>query len=224
MRVIPLVVLAAMVSSKVAAGDCAMIEYRPDVLTPAATNLGPHGGVVIAQLAFAERVTETRSETWRFRTGSHTTPPAITTLAPGLAVYTPSLRNASVVLEAGDHKDLVAVSAIGGSIAELAAPAIKVVKFAESRGRHSSASGWAELTGDPPDGAVALVVFDKAGKARSFGTVVKNAKQVTIYSSSDCGGPFPGTIVSKPGDEIRLAWVDARGALSKQTGAIRVGG
>ncbi len=224
MRPISLVLLAALASSRLAAAECKVVDFRPNILTPATTNLGPHGGVVIAELEFGgRRAIETKPATWRFRTGSHTAPATVTTIAPGLTVYTPPIRDASVVLEDGDHKVLVSVTAVGSKTAELAAPVVTHVKFSKSHERHRSENAWVELAGDPPDGAVALVVFDKAGKPRSFGSVATHAKQVTIYSASDCGGPVAGTIASQAGDEIRLAWLDAHGALSKRTAPIRVG-
>jgi hypothetical protein len=206
-----------LLSSKTAASDCAMVEFYPNLLTPAATNVGDNGGVVVAQLAFANRP-KTAATTWRFR-GAKTTP-KITSIAPGLDVYVPATTG-KLELSDGDGKALLAVSA-SGKRSELPAPAIGAIKFHESRGRHSSAQTVAELTGDPPDGAVALVVFDKAGKPRSFGTVIRNAKQVTVYSHSDCGGPFKGTIVSRTGEEVKVAWLDAGGVLSKQSSVIKV--
>jgi len=212
------VLLAALVmTSKAAAGDCAMVEFYPNVITPAATNVGDKGGVVVAQVAFANKP-KTAATTWRFR-GAKTAPKVIS-IAPGLDVYQPSTTG-KLELTDGDGKAMIAVTA-GGKRAELVAPVVTKLQFHENRGRHSSASLIAELSGDPPDGAVALVVFDKDGKARSFGTVVRNAKQVTAFSRSDCGGPFKGTIESRTGDEVKLAWLDAGGTLSKQTALLRV--
>ncbi len=63
---------------------------------------------------------------------------------------------------------------------------MSAVKFHENLGRHSSSTVLVELVG--PAGVAALVVYDgKTGKPRSFGTVVNNAKQVYVYSQSDCG-------------------------------------
>ena len=60
------------------------------------------------------------------------------------------------------------------------------------------------------------------GKPRSFGRVVKNAKQVVVYSRSDCGGPYKGTIETVGNDQITLAWVDAEGVVGKQSASIKV--
>ncbi len=194
-----------------------MVEFYPNLLTPAATTVADNGGVVVAHLAFANKP-KTAATTWRFR-GAKVAPKVIS-IAPGLDVYQPATTG-KLELTDGDGKALVAVTA-GGKRAELVAPTVTAIKFHENRGRHSSATAIAELSGDPPDGAVALVVFDKAGKPRSFGTVIRNAKQVTVYSQSDCGGPFKGTIVSRTGDEVRVAWLDAGGVLSKQSAVLRV--
>jgi hypothetical protein len=204
---------------QVAAADCAMVTFDSNVLTPASTNLGDHGGVVVAQLAFTS-APKAAPATWKFRDGKKTTAPTVTPIAPGLDVYMPASRGAKLVLEEGG-KSLIEVSATGAA-RDLPVPAIKAIKFSESKGRHSSATEVAELVGDPPDGVVALVVYDKAGKALSFGTVIRNAKQVIVYSHSDCGGPYKGTVPSKTGDDVKLAWLDSGGNLSKQTAAIRV--
>jgi hypothetical protein len=212
-----LLVGLSLLSSNVAAGDCAMVEFYPNLITPASTNIGDKGGVVVAQLAFANRP-KTAATTWRF-SGAKVAPKVIS-IAPGLDVYQPAATG-KLELTDGDGKAMIAVSA-SGKRAELAAPTVTALKFHENRGRHSSATTIAELSGDPPDGAVALVVFDKDGKARSFGTVVRNAKSVTVYSQSDCGGPFKGTIVSRTGDQVKVAWLDAGGVLSKQSAVLRV--
>jgi len=215
-----LVALLSLASPRIARGDCAMVEYFPNPLTPAATDIGD-GGIVVAQLAFAKHL-PTESSTWRFRVGTKTSVPAITSIAPGLDVYRPSKRGAKLVLVGGDGKPIVELTSTKRKRAELPVPSIKAIQFSESRGRHSSASTVAELIGDPPDGVIALVAYDRTGKPRSFGTVVKNAKQVDLYNRSDCGGPFRGTVVSRTGDRIRVAWLDASGRLSKQSAPIRV--
>jgi hypothetical protein len=211
------VFLAITAAANVAGADCAMVVYKPNVLTPAGANIGDKGGVVVAQLAFTD-VPKASAAGWRFR-GSATAP-AVTAIAPGLDVYAPKTRGGKLVLEDGTTS-LVEVSAVGAARA-LPAPAVASIVSKTFTGRHSSATVTVELAGDPPEGAIALVAFDKDGKPRSFGTVVKNAKQVAIFRQSDCGAPFHGTVISNPGDEIRLAWLDVGGTLSAQTAPVKV--
>jgi hypothetical protein len=75
----------------------------------------------------------------------------------------------------------------------------------------------AELDGAPPADAVALVIFDARHKAKSWGTVAANATTIEVYGQHKCDVLPNGTLASKAGDKVMLAWVDKYGRLSAKT-------
>jgi hypothetical protein len=202
-------------AARSASADCAQPRYDATILTPSATPIGDDGGIVVAfQLGGAPN--ESPPDTWRFGTDK----PAITAIAPGLAVYRPPTKRSPVVLSLPKGAALVTVPTTAHPAA-LAAPAVSAVQAFQTSGRHSSYTVYAVMSADPPRGAVALVASDKRG-GLSFGTVTGNAKQLEIYGSSDCGPAYGDTIRESVGDTITLQWLDAAGTLSAATKPLKV--
>jgi hypothetical protein len=84
----------------------------------------------------------------------------------------------------------------------------------------------ATLSAPPPAGTVALLVFDASSKgklARSF-VLVDNpaATSITIYGRHRCEAEVPGTVPTRAGARIRLAWVDAEGHVSLRSEPVKV--
>jgi hypothetical protein len=69
-----------------------------------------------------------------------------------------------------------------------------------------------------------MVLADAKGKARSFGVVSKDDKEVTVYAHPRCGVVPNDTVESKVGDRVTLFWVDASGRRSPASKAVTVTG
>jgi hypothetical protein len=116
------------------------------------------------------------------------------------------------------------VTTIRTQPAQLTAPKVKGVRHEKTIGRRASAYTMVALDGAVPEGVVAMVLADAKGKARSFGLVSKDAKEVTVYAHPRCGVVPNNTVESKVGDKVTLFWVDANGRRSPASRAVTVTG
>jgi len=152
---------------------------------------------------------------WRVRIGADARPPAIATIAPGLAVYRVAATDSeTATLEDDKHRALITVKVVH-TADKLAAPRVKRVYHSVSHGRHGSTDVIAVLDGSAPEGALALVLADEKGVARSWGQGSGSAW--TVLSSGGCRTIPNGTVLSGAGDKVTLFWLGADGRVSPAT-------
>ncbi len=156
---------------------------------------------------------------WKWKTGG-----AITykTLAPGLGIYTP---NKAGVFELIDAKSTTKVKATFTTEkrALLDAPKPKAVVFVKRIGRRGGEDVFVELDAPPPAATVAVVVLEDSGRRRSFRWLTDHdATSISVYSISGCL-PLPnGTLPTKVGDLVKVAFVDDAGRMSPPSKAFKV--
>ncbi len=205
---------------------CMQLELRPHVLNTVATVTPDGGGIVVGMMGAGLDDKTERTEdlpTWRIRAGKSMVPPAITTIAPGLVVYSlPTATRGSGDLVTGKRTRLGSLSRIKAEFGPLVAPRVIAIKHTdENMGRWKNVDTLVELDGTVPAGVVALVLFDSKGTAITWGVANAGAAAVRVYSSGHCdvsNGTLPPTI----GDKVTLAWVGRNGRQSKATRALVV--
>jgi hypothetical protein len=198
-----------LVSSVAAAAPCPLIPNKPVVLTPANAQVAADGGFVVVQRPDYDHGDKPTPPliSWKFADGSK---PKIVHVAPGL----------DVLPVAGAKATLDKISVTTGKPAALAAPKVVSVTYTSTpQMRHGSTSVTAVLA-DLPATVIAVVAFDKAGVARSWGVPTSGA--VILYRTGGCDQAPEGTTPISPGDEIRLAYVDAAGRLGPQSAVVTV--
>ncbi len=208
---------ALLASTTAAAAPCAIIENHPVILTQSGAVIGDGGGIVIGTQPDYQRTSKLRAVAdLRFADKST---PVVKQLAPGLDLLVVS--TAAATLESADGKPLLSVG--HGKARDLDAPKVTAIRrTSPKQAKHPYVMIDAEV-GDAPAGVLALVVFDQAGTtARSWGSVTANAKTVNIYNQGSCAMLVAGTLDSSVGDQVRLAWVDAAGRLSKLSAPVAV--
>ncbi len=201
---------------------CAMDHLQPIVITKEVAVPADGGGIVVGTQSVSYHLPEQGDavqKDWGFITGRDLLVPVIRVLAPGLAVY--SVRpNARTTGELTDSTTVVAkLTLTKNKVARLPAPKLVGVVHEDSERTQEI---QAELDGAPPTDAVALVVFDARRKAKSWGTVAANATTIEVYGHHKCDVLPNGTIASKAGDKVMLAWVDKYGRLSAMTKVLTI--
>lgn len=200
----------------VADADCAMIGLVPKVLSAADVALVADGGIVVGAVPEDRAPLESgdiaMQTDWKFVVPKGTITPAIESLAPGLAVYKTSADTVELVNGKGES---LAKATRGAKTDKLAAPKVKAIRYDAPISRRSVVKIEVTLDGTVPPGAIALVLADAKGKARSWtkaeGTVL------TPYYQRDCLTLPNGTEPSKKGDRVTLFWVDESGRKSAFT-------
>jgi hypothetical protein len=214
--------LFAVLASSPADAKCAMSHLRPTVVTTGGIIAG--GGFLVATVQAPYDVKdegEAAQPTWQVEAGGTKFLPTIDTLAPGLVVYRVPMAGDAVLL---DGATVVAkLTATKGNPAPLAAPKVKAIRHDKRLGRRASAYTKVTLDGAPPAGAVALVLTDAKGTARSYG-LVESDTEITVYAHARCGVVPNNTIESKSGDKVKVFWVDQSGRVSAPSKAITITG
>ncbi len=211
-------VLALLVLVPTTAGaDCAMTGLVAKVLTQPDAVLAADGGIVVGA------ATEMRAPLddgdvavhadWQFVVPKGTITPQIESLAPGLAVYRASVDTLELKTATGDA--LVKATRSGDKREKLAAPKIKSIKYDAPVSRRSIQRVEVTLDGAAPTGAIALVLADAKGKAKSWGPVA--GAVLYPYLQRDCLALPNGTLPSAKGDKVTLFWVDESGRKSAAT-------
>ena len=202
-----------------------MYGLAPKVLTPAGTVVPGDGGIVVAAVAEQRGKLDPGDAAvrpdWRLRVGSDVIKPPIATIAPGLAVYRVAVANAyDAKLEDGAHAVVATVKPARRGGDALPAPRFKRIWYAEQHSRHGNSAVSVELDGEAPAGAIALVLADAHGVARSWTRT--GGLVLSPYSSPDCVALPNGTIPSKDGDRVTLFWLGADGRVSPATPPIAI--
>jgi hypothetical protein len=213
-------VIASLISwSSPVAAKCARMGQRPVVLTPSVEVPADGGGIVVGTESVTWEQTdegEAPQKGWGFYTGRDLGQPTITTLAPGLVVYSvpASLRTTGELV--GGKGTVAKLTRTNKKVKLLAAPTLKAVVHASSAsGRGRSSTTTVQLDGAAPADAVAMILVDARTKqARSWGAVTAGATSVVVYVSRRCGVLPTGTVESTVGDQVIVRWVDNRGRVS----------
>jgi len=206
---------------------CAMQHQQPKVLTQAVAAPVDGGGIVVGTQSVPYDLPE-RGEalqpTWGFLTGRDLMQPVITVLAPGLVVYRvqPNTRTT------GELTDGTAVIAkltfTKDKVARLPAPRVKAIRQSTADDRRWSPTTSVTLDGTVPADAVAIVLFDAKRKARSWREVTAGASEVEAFARGRCEVVPNGTVESRVGDKVSVAWVDRYGRLSAASKLVTIQG
>jgi hypothetical protein len=215
------VLLVLVVSTRVAvAGECPSAPLVARPLTADGTEIAVDGGIVVVyERQAADEPKRGVVKDWRFVDGKQRTAPAVKTLAPGVEVLQP----AGTLLQDANGGKLLGFSRAKTATSVLDAPSVSaVVRNASAAGRRIVETLVVQLQTTAPADRL-LVVFDQAGKvARSWGHGTGSTKTVAVFSKGDCALVAEGTADSQVGDEVRLAWVDMSGRLSKLSPEVKV--
>jgi hypothetical protein len=197
------------------AAPCPMIKNHAVVLTPDQAAIADGGGIVVGTLPQIGEGDPDHGAAadWTLDKAKVT----VKHIGPGLDV----IAGAGALVDK-DGKAIVTVK--HGKPAELPPPGIASLERKDSRSKHPWTQTTASLSADPPATAVALVVLDKSGAARSWGRVTANAKSIAVFTSGGCATQPDGTTDSAANEEVRLVWLDASGRLSKPSAPIKVVG
>ncbi len=203
---------------------CAMWGLEARVLTKDGATIAPDGGFLVGAMDAEDGETRkgdaAAQSGWRLKLGARAATPTLVTLAPGLVLYkVPADATDAQLID--DKRAIVGKLTVGPRTAPLAAPKIKQVTHDGAQGRRPYAKVNVELAGAAPAGAVALVLADVNGKARSWG-LVEPGTTVRALDRGRCRVLANGTIESRPGDRVTAHWVDASGRMSPPSAAIAV--
>lgn len=159
---------------------------------------------------------------WKLSAGGKTLAPVMEQVAPGLVRYTlpPNVGTAKMM----QGKTVVGSLTLTQQVpAKLAAPAVKAVV-------HDSRGGWksyekleVKLASPLPAGVLAVVIADKTGKGRSF-ELVQAGQPIYGLERGRCEDHPEGTVISMPGDEVVVFYVDRHGRKSPASAPIKVSG
>lgn len=206
-----------------ATADCALVGLVAKPLNDGAT-ISPDGGIVVAAVPEVNGGSLSKGDAaliTGWLTAAHKAP-STSSLAPGLAVYTTDQ------LVTGDTHAAVAKVTIGGARERLAAPRIKAVVYQDVRDRRSNRSVVVTLDGDAPADAIAIVLADAKGNARSWGPITDGNRQpghspsIVAFHSRDCLTLANGTVPSKAGDLVQLWFVDRSGRVGARSAARKI--
>ncbi len=206
---------------------CAMQHQQPKVLTPAVAVPVDGGGIVVGTQSVSYDLPdrgEALQPTWGFLTGRDLMQPVITVLAPGLVVYRvqPNTRTTG---ELTDGTAVIAKLTFGkDKVARLPAPRVKAIRQSAAGDRRWSPTTSVTLDGTVPADAVAIVLFDAKRKARSWREVTAGASEVEAFARGRCEVVPNGTVESRVGDKVSVAWVDRYGRLSATSKLVTIQG
>lgn len=227
-RLTALLALASLVvGSTPAAAKCAMQHQQPKVLTASVAAPVDGGGIVVGTQSVPYDLPEqgeALQKSWGFLTGRDISQPVTTVLAPGLVVYS-AQRNTRSTGELNDGTKVIAkLTQTNDKVAKLAAPrlvAIHQPTFGEKRYRPTTT---VTLDGTVPADAVAIVLFDAKHKARSWREVTAGDSEVAAFARGRCEVVPNGTVESRIGDKVSVAWVDKYGRLSPKSKLVVITG
>jgi hypothetical protein len=212
------------------AGPCKFhhdIGFLPAVLTPDHATLDPWGGVVVAaesvRLDHAVAGDPTLQD-WRFSDGTHDVVAKRTVIAPGLITTAPVGLGDTLVFENADGSHALDVRYHTADRIALPAPKVESVVFSNTNLTIMLRElTMAKLAARPPAGVIALVVY--AGATPRSWVAIDDPERLdlSVYAVDDCVRQIPGTIATRAGDRITLAWVDATGHVSVHTPTLVVG-
>ena len=223
-------VLLAALALPASAGPCLVPGLAPVVRTPSGTTIDQFGGVVVAAVSWPKGGSaDPVVQKWEFVEGKKRNKARVTLLAPGLAVYAPVAPEKQLDLEDKPGHSAVRVTFQFMNTDDMpvdAAPRPTTIVQAKQTPMFRTGSVVATLAEAPPAGTIAVLVRgagSQAKAARSWAEVRDpTATRVEIFMRDRCEPEIPGTVPTKAGDKIELAWVDSEGHVSLWSQAIEV--
>lgn len=224
--------LVALLAAPASAGPCLVPGLVPLVKTPGGATIDQFGGVVVVAVAFQGGVSKDPVvQPWEFVEGKRRKKARVTLLAPGLAVYAPNAPDKELDLEDTPGHSAVRVKFQFTNTDDMpvdAAPRPTAIVQAKQRPMFRTGSVVATLAEAPPAGTIAVLVraSGSTAKAARSWQEVRDPKstRVEIYMRDRCEPEIPGTVATKAGDKVELAWVDSEGHVSLWSQAIEVKG
>ncbi|HEY5920061.1 MAG TPA: hypothetical protein VIV11_00260, partial [Kofleriaceae bacterium] len=183
----------------------------PAILTPATATVDELGGIV---------ATNPPKNGWELAQSTTAKQLELRNVAPGLVVI-PLPTNGMFELRDSKHAVLASVTRGPTKVTPLPAPKPRLVRRTAPKSRGDDSTITAMFAAKPPAGAVALIVFAK-GKPRSWGRVTAGSTSVVVYRGACQTTPPAGTISSRIGETITLAWLDETGHVSAPSRAVKV--
>lgn len=224
-------VLVGALAVPAVAGPCDVPGLAPVVKTPSGATIDQLGGVVVMAMPWlgSSDARDPVTQGWEFVEGKRRGKAKVTRLAPGLAVYAPVAPDQELDLEDKPGHGVVHVKFRFQDTDDVPidpAPRPTRIVQAKQTPMMRTVSVVATLAEPPPAGTIAVLVraAGGAGKpARSWAEVTDpKATRIAIYTRERCEPGIPGTIGTKAGDRVELAWVDAEGHVSLWSPAITV--
>lgn len=215
------------------AGPCAIRPLSPHPMTANGTELPPGGGVLVSlsdmQDWNARGQPDLTKTSWKFVDGRKASDPVIKILAPGLALFEPPAGASSIKLV--DGKRIVATHPRTTTARRLLpAPVITAIDHVTSAaiGPRQAARNTvtAQLTGERPDGAVAIILFaagTPASWTSAFSYTGPKGSIELWHTTGRCETAIPGLVATQPGTKVTAAWVDASGRLGARSKELVVG-
>jgi len=227
-RLTALLALASLVATSTpAAAKCAIQHRQPKVLTESVAVPVDGGGIVVGTQSVPYDLPETGEalqKSWGFLTGRDLLQPVIRVLAPGLVVYSVQPKTRTTGELTDGTKVIAKLTVTTDKVAKLAAPKVKAIHqpvIGEQRYRPTTT---VTLDGTVPADAIAIVLFDARNKARSWREVTAGESEVDAFARGRCAVVADGTIESRVGDKVSVAWVDKYGRLSAKSRLVVVVG
>lgn len=231
-RVLAAAVLLAIATPAVA-GPCLVHGLDPMIVTPAGTDVDQFGGIVVVATESLRKDAPHANvavQPYELVSGQKRGKAVVTELAPGLAIYAPPQGiTGSVDLEDTKGHSAIRVKFYFRPVRDLPtspAPEVVSIKHTTNVPMFRTESTSATLKAAPPADAVALLVREAgstAKLARSW-VLVRDVKgtRIEIYMRDRCRPEVPGTIATRTGDRVELAWVDAAGRVSMWSAPVTV--
>jgi hypothetical protein len=201
------------------ATQCAGTHPETEVVAPSPKDLPRDGGVVVG----------TVSKPGLLKPGAKPPPaPTVkvdgrdadaTALAPGLVVYrAPAPAKRLTVSAGGKTTSSTLTDTYGTTLAAPAASSIVEADHPELVGTTTTV----KLKTPVPTGAIAVVVYDRKHRARTWAPVKAGATSVTVYDDRLCRSIPPGTFEPAPGETVTLEWIDFAGRPSATSASLKV--
>lgn len=222
-----LLAASAVAFAPAASAKCAMAHLKYQTVT--AAPIGPGGGILVAtvEAPYDDRSADADADNrpaWSIEADGKVAAATYEALAPGLFVY--ALPAGATSAKLYDGKLVRAsVTTTKDKAATLPAPKLVKANLDKALGRRPYAITTVTLDAKPPAGAVALVLADSKGTARSFGLVETGAtNEIVVYRHTRCGVVPNDTVEAARGDKVLVFWVDGGGRRSASSNVVSVGG
>lgn len=207
-----------------ARAECMAYGLAAKVATPNATTLPVDGGIVVHAEPVAGANLDPGDPSlvadWKWKGGGK---PVVVNLAPGLSVIRAPRTPGKGELVDGKGVSKVTIKTSSELRDTLAAPKPKAVRHSTRQGRRGGEDVEVELAAAPPKSALAIVLLDDKAKPKSWRFLGETTlTTVAGYAQGGCIALPNGTRVSKPGDLVRVAFVDDAGRMSAVSAPIKV--
>lgn len=203
------------------AGDCGIRNPDLTIETPEGATLPSDGHVLVAQDSHLPTMIAGPLDKWRLVDRGRRVAPTLRHLAPGLTAIVGAGDRLENHVRGGKLRAFTRSKTPGPT---LTAPSAKQVTHVHTASRRRSRMTVDVELARPATAAQFLVMLDKDGKvARSFGRTVVGSTRVVVYLAGECMMQPDGTLSTKAGDEVTLAWVDPFGRMSPRSPVYKVG-